>query len=85
MNILVTNDDGIDSRGLWALAKAMSRVGQVTIIAPDKERSGVGSCLSFRSDINIKEVASSIPGILAYAVDGTPGDCVMLGLNRMSE
>ena len=40
MNILVTNDDGIDSRGLWALAKAMSRVGQVTIIAPDKERSG---------------------------------------------
>jgi 5'-nucleotidase len=85
MNILVTNDDGIDSRGLWALAKAMSRVGQVTIIAPDKERSGVGSCLSFRSDINITEAVSSIPGVLAYAVDGTPGDCVMLGLNRMSE
>jgi 5'-nucleotidase len=85
MNILVTNDDGIASEGLWALAKAMSRVGQVSIIAPDRERSGVGSCLSFRSDISINQVASSITGVSAYAVDGTPGDCVMLGINRMSE
>ena len=84
MNILVTNDDGINSKGLWALAKAMSRVGQVSIIAPDKERSGVGSCLTFRSDISVSEVASSIPGVQAYAIDGTPSDCVMLGLNRLS-
>jgi 5'-nucleotidase len=84
MNILVTNDDGIDSKGLWTLARAMNRIGQVSVIAPDKERSGVGSCLSFRSDININEVTSSIPGVTAYAVDGTPGDCVMLGMNRLS-
>ena len=85
MNILVTNDDGINSKGLWALAKAMSRVGQVFVIAPDKERSGVGSCLSFRSDINIEEVLSSIPGVSAFAIDGTPSDCVMLGIHRMSQ
>ena len=72
MNILVTNDDGIDSQGLWVLAKAMNRIGQVSVIAPDKEKSGVGSCLSFRSDINIKELTSPIPGVTAYAVDGTP-------------
>ena len=84
MNILVTNDDGIDSKGLWTLTKAMSRVGQVSIIAPDKERSGVGSCLSFRTDINIKQVACPIPGVCAYEIDGTPSDCVMLGIGRLN-
>ena len=83
MNILVTNDDGIGSKGLRALAKAMSRVGQVTVIAPDKERSGVGSGLSLHKAINISKVTSSIPGICAYAIDGTPTDCVMLGINRL--
>jgi len=85
MNILVTNDDGIESKGLWALAKAMSRVGQVCVIAPDKERSGVGSSLSFRSDISISEVASLIPGVKAYAIGGTPGDCVMLGIGGTNQ
>ena len=85
MNILVTNDDGIESKGLWVLAKAMSRVGQVSVIAPDKERSGVGSSLSFRSDISIDEVVSSIPGVAAYAIGGTPSDCVMLGIRQMPQ
>jgi 5'-nucleotidase len=84
MNILVTNDDGIDSKGLWALARAMSRVGQVTIIAPDKERSGVGSGLSLHNGISISKTDSDIPGVLAYAVGGTPSDCVMLGINRLA-
>lgn len=85
MNILVTNDDGIESKGLWALAMTMSRVGQVTVIAPDQERSGVGSCLSFRSDISINQVISSIPGVAAYAIGGTPGDCVMLGIHGIAQ
>jgi 5'-nucleotidase len=85
MNILVTNDDGIESKGLRALAIAMSRVGKVTMIAPDKERSGVGSSLSFRSDISISEVASLIPGVKAYAIGGTPGDCVMLGMGGTNQ
>jgi 5'-nucleotidase len=85
MNILVTNDDGIESKGLWALARAMSRIGQVSVIAPDKERSGVGSCLSFRRDISISQVVSSIPEVAAYAIDGTPGDCVMLGIGGTSQ
>jgi 5'-nucleotidase len=83
MNILVTNDDGIGSKGLWALARALNRVGQVTIIAPDKERSGVGSCLSMRSDLHIIEVPSDIEGVTAYALDGTPGDCVMFGTRKI--
>ncbi|HJX36838.1 MAG TPA: 5'/3'-nucleotidase SurE [Dehalococcoidales bacterium] len=83
MNILVTNDDGIDSKGLWALAKAMNRVGRVTVIAPDKERNGVGSGLSLHNGINVNNTQSMIPGVSAYAVGGTPGDCVMLGINRL--
>ena len=85
MNILVTNDDGIDSKGLWALAKAMSRVGQVSVVAPDKERSGVGSGLSLHNGIDINKVASSIPGVCAYAIGGTPSDCVMLGIRRLAQ
>ena len=85
MNILVTNDDGIESKGLWALAKAMSRIGQVSVIAPDKERSGVGSSLSLHNAINISQVDSSIPEVAAYAIDGTPGDCVMLGIGGTSQ
>ena len=82
MNILVTNDDGIDSRGIWALARALSPLGQVNIIAPDKERSGVGSGLSLHNDINIYTRSSNIPGVPAYAISGTPGDCVMIGIGR---
>ena len=85
MNILVTNDDGIDSKGLWALAKAMSQVGQVLVVAPDKERSGAGSSVSLHNNMGIAEVSSSIHGIRAYAIDGTPSDCVMLGIRRLAQ
>jgi 5'-nucleotidase len=83
MNILVTNDDGIDSKGLWALTKAMSRVGQVTVVAPDKERSGVGSGLTLHNGIDVKIASLFIPEVRAYTLSGTPGDCVMYGINRL--
>lgn len=85
MNILVTNDDGIDSEGLWALAKAMSRVGQVLVVAPDKQQSGVGSSVSLHGDTSINEVTSMIPGTRAYAIGGTPSDCAILGIRRLSQ
>ena len=71
MNILVTNDDGIDSKGLWALAQVMTRVGNVLVVAPDKEQSGVGAGFTLHSGINIAEVTSPVPGICAYAISGT--------------
>jgi len=85
MNILVTNDDGIDSPGLWALAKAMSQLGQTLVVAPDKQQSGVGTSVSLYSGINIVEVPSSIPNVRSYAVSGTPSDCVILGLRRLAQ
>jgi 5'-nucleotidase len=85
MNILVTNDDGIDSRGLWALAEVMSRLGQTLVVAPDKEQSGVGTGVSLYRGTNIAEVPSSIPNVRAYTVGGTPSDCVILGLRRLAQ
>ena len=84
MNILVTNDDGIDSRGLWALVEAMSRVGEVLVVAPKSQQSGMGSSFSLHSDTSIEEVPSPIPGVQAYAIGGTPSDCAMLGIRRLS-
>jgi 5'-nucleotidase len=85
MNTLVTNDDGINSPGLWALAEAMSRLGQTLVVAPDKQQSGAGTSVSLYSGINIIEVPSSIPNVRAYAVSGTPSDCVILGLRRLAQ
>ncbi len=85
MNILVTNDDGIDSPGLWALAEAMSRVGETLIVAPDKQQSGVGTSVSLHSGMNVNEVASSVKGTRAYAIGGTPSDCVIIGLRRLTQ
>jgi len=85
MSILVTNDDGIDSPGLWALAEAMSRVGDTMIVAPNKEQSGVGTGISLHSGMSIGEVPSSIPSVQAYAVGGTPSDCVILSIRQLAQ
>lgn len=81
-HILVTNDDGVDSPGLFALKQALDRVGRVSVIAPDRNRSAIGRGITIHSPLHIEEVA--LPdGSRAYATDGTPVDCVrfaMLGL-----
>ena len=76
--ILVTNDDGIHSPGLKALAEALAEVGEVVVIAPDRERSAAGHSLTLHKPLRATEVA---PGW--YAVNGTPTDCVTLGVMGM--
>jgi 5'-nucleotidase len=84
MEILVTNDDGIDSPGIWALAEAMSRLGETLIVAPDRQQSGVGTALSLHRDMKIVEAPSRLEGVRAYAVGGTPSDCVIAGLRKLA-
>ena len=84
-HILVTNDDGIDSPGLWTLAEAMSEIGQVLVVAPAAEASGTGTMVTTRRDLQIAEVPARIDGVKAYTVDGTPADCVLVGLRRLKE
>lgn len=82
MNILVTNDDGVFAPGLLALADAMRTLGDVTILAPDRNWSASGHVKTLERPLRVKEV--KLPdGTLAYASDGAPSDCValvMLGL-----
>ena len=76
MKILVTNDDGIWSEGLWAVVDAMKDAGEVFVVAPDRDRSGVGGSLTLRTPLRATEVPSQVTegfgGIKAYAVEGTP-------------
>jgi 5'-nucleotidase len=85
MNILVTNDDGIESPGIWALVAELSKIGEVLLVAPDKQQSGVGTSVSFTRDkVTLKEVSSQIASVRSFAVSGTPSDCVILGLRKIT-
>ena len=83
--ILVTNDDGIESPGLWHLAEVMAEIGKVMVVAPAGEASGAGTMVTYRRDLQVQEVPERIPGVRAFKVDGTPADCVLVGLRRLKE
>jgi 5'-nucleotidase len=75
VNILLTNDDGIDSAGLLALKRALEPIGRVGVIAPDSNRSAVGRGISIGRSLQVAEV-ELLDGSVGYATDGTPVDCV---------
>lgn len=79
MHILVTNDDGVTAPGLLALAQAMRTIGEVTILAPDRNWSGGGHVKTLDRPLRIKEVTLA-DGTIALASDGAPSDCVALAL-----
>ena len=74
-HILVTNDDGVHSAGLLALAQALRAVGDVSVIAPDSNRSAIGRGITIHNPLHVEEVALA-DGTTALATDGTPVDCV---------
>ena len=77
MRILVTNDDGVYSPGIAALAQVASRFGDVRVVAPDVEMSSASHSITASRPVTMKR--TPLPGIEAYRVNGTPSDCVMLG------
>ena len=81
-NILLTNDDGIKSPGLWAAAEALSRIGYVTVAAPREQASGTGRSLPSTSDGVITEELMVINGQSwkVYAIGGTPAQSVQHGI-----
>ncbi|NUC72433.1 5'/3'-nucleotidase SurE [Haloterrigena sp. SYSU A558-1] len=95
-HVLLTNDDGIDAPGIRALYDALTEVATVTVIAPDRNQSAVGRSLSYgrtgsesddRSiDLEADGFTSPVPHVdheLGYAVDGTPCDCAIVGVNAL--
>ena len=78
MRILVTNDDGIFSPGLVALARATLRFGRVRVVAPDGEQSAVGHAITIQRPLQYHRV--HLDSLDAYRVNGTPADCVVPGI-----
>ncbi len=76
--ILVTNDDGVLSEGLRALADALAPLGEVSVVAPMTEASAIGHALTLRRPLRLERHGEGI-----YAVDGTPTDCVNIGITQV--
>ncbi|MGX5689687.1 5'/3'-nucleotidase SurE [Arcticibacter tournemirensis] len=79
MRILITNDDGIYSPGIAALARIALRFGEVRVVAPDVEQSSMGHAVTHSRPLSYKKSPIEFDGIEAYRVNGTPADCVALG------
>jgi 5'-nucleotidase len=73
--ILLTNDDGVHSEGILALAEALAPLGEVTVVAPIQEASAIGHALTLRRPLRLERVRNDV-----YAVDGTPTDCVNVAI-----
>ena len=75
VRILLTNDDGVHSEGLQALADALASLGKITVVAPIQEASAIGHALTLRRPLRLDQVRPDV-----YAVDGTPTDCVNVAI-----
>ena len=78
MKILISNDDGVHAPGLAALADALGKIAEVTVVAPDRNRSGVSNSLTLDHPLR---VVTAINGF--YSVNGTPTDCVHIAVTGM--
>src|ERR1041384_4150973 len=76
--ILVTNDDGVHSDGIKALAAALHHLGNVTIVAPMQEASAIGHALTLSRPLRIETIAPK-----TFGIDGTPTDCVNLAISHV--
>lgn len=76
--ILVTNDDGVHSEGIRALAAALRHLGDITVVAPIQEASAIGHALTLRRPLRVEPVHDAV-----FAVDGTPTDCVNIAITHV--
>lgn len=83
MLILVTNDDGIGAAGIKCLVRALQEVGEVVVVAPERERSAVGHAITMHKPLRANRVDYYGDNIKAWAVNGTPSDCVKLGVEAL--
>lgn len=79
LEILVSNDDGIDAPGIHALAAAMRSVGNVTVVAPHRQQSAVGHAITMNMPIRVQKYYLN-KKFFGYAIEGTPADCVKLAV-----
>ena len=80
--IMVCNDDGIDADGLWLLAEALQRHGEIMVVAPAFNQSGASAGVTLHRDLESERAHSRLDGVDAWQVNGTPTDAVGIGLRR---
>src|SRR5665647_1089265 len=83
MRLLLTNDDGINAKGIYALAKEIEKNHEVIIVAPDKERSACGHSITLTRPLIVRETKLIGLKSKAFSVDGTPADCVKIAINKL--
>ena len=84
MQILLTNDDGIYAPGIAALKRQIQDLGNITVVAPDIEQSGVGHSITFGHPLRVREVRLH-DELLGYGVSGSPADCVKLAIYEIMD
>lgn len=82
LNILVSNDDGIDAPGIHALVRELKKLGRVTVVAPDRQQSAVGHAITMNQPLRVKEFRKN-GTLFGYAVEGTPADAVKLAVRGL--
>ncbi|NQZ53338.1 MAG: 5'/3'-nucleotidase SurE [Piscirickettsiaceae bacterium] len=80
MKILISNDDGYMAEGIKALADALSTIGDITVVAPDRNRSGASNSLTLENPLRLNKLDNGV-----YRVEGTPTDCVHLAITGLLE
>lgn len=76
--ILVANDDGVRAEGIIALAKSLKKLGRVVVVAPDGQRSAASHSITLHRPLRVEKISEDV-----YSVDGTPTDCIMLGVHEI--
>ncbi|MBR1974954.1 MAG: 5'/3'-nucleotidase SurE [Clostridia bacterium] len=84
MKILITNDDGINALGIRLLAEWAKKLGEVTVVAPKEEQSGMSHAIDFITPVEIKRVPL-VEGVTAYSMGSTPADCIRFGVIGLNE
>ncbi len=82
--ILISNDDGIDSPGIFSLVNAIKKIGEVVVAAPDRQQSAVGHALTVANPLRVTPFRRN-GEMFGYAVNGTPADCVKLAISNILE
>lgn len=83
LRIVVTNDDGIHAQGLWVLAGELSKIAEILVVAPDRDQSGTGTSVTLRHPLRVTQIKSPLSKVLAYSVEGTPADSVIIAINSL--
>jgi 5'-nucleotidase len=84
LEILITNDDGIDSPGIYALAQSLKEIGKVTVVAPQIEQSAVGHAITMQMPLRVTKSFKN-GELFGHAISGTPADCVKIGIRNIMD